>query len=150
MDFRKIDEDELRELVEFFAIDVVATDEDNPTKKEILAALKALPEDEKVSDEDYETFKQGRAHAEEVKANSDDPDDEPVTPSKDKWAGEEDKSDWQLVKFEGNNPRIDMLGFTFEKKHPFKTVPPEVAEILVLKHEGFRLAMASELQSFYN
>lgn len=154
MDFRRIDEKELKELAEFFVVDVTAVDEDAPTKKELIASFKALSEEDAVSDDDYAIFLKSKedaaALAESAKAEPVKKDELPDVEAKKSKYADVDKSDWVLLKFEGNNPRIDLLGFTFQKKHPFQQVPEDVAAYAVTKSEGFRLALPSELADFYN
>jgi hypothetical protein len=148
MDFKNIQPEELKELAEFFAIDVVAANPDKPTKKELVTALKTG--EDPISDEDYETFKEAKAtgqdkapeveelNAELAQAKAEKPEAEVV-----------DTSNYVLVKFEGNNPRIDLVGHTFYKRHPFASVDPETAEYIVRNHEGFRLALPSEVSDYY-
>lgn len=149
MDFRRLDVDELKELAEFFVVDVVATDEENPTKKELLTALKTA--EQPVTDEDYETFKRAKSEN-QVKAP------EVAEQEKELAAAKAEKvepvvvdtSNYVLVKFQGNNPRIDLVGHTFYKRHPFASVDPETAEWIVRNHPEFRLALPSEIAEYYN
>jgi hypothetical protein len=146
MDFKRLNVDELKDLAEFYVIDVTAVNEEKPTKKELLTAI-ATAEDP-ITDEDYEAFKADREKpVENVDLDEDsvDAQDGPAEP-----AVEVDRSNWVLVKFIGKNPRLDVLGYTFLGRHPFQSVPPEVAEHLILHREGFRLALPSELTDYYN
>jgi hypothetical protein len=145
MDFKRLNVDELKDLAEFYVIDVTAVDENKPSKKELLTAI-ATAEDP-ITDEDYAAFKADREKPVEkvVVDDLNDVEDVPAEP-----AEEVDRSNWVLVKFIGKNPRLDVLGYTFLGRHPFQSVPPEVAEHLILHREGFRLALPSELTDYYN
>lgn len=55
-----------------------------------------------------------------------------------------------LLKMERANAAYDTFGFTFTREHPFCVVPEEVAELILENEEGFRIALAKELESFYS
>jgi hypothetical protein len=63
---------------------------------------------------------------------------------------EEDEEDEALVKYERKNPTWEAAGYTFTQKHPFASVPVSVAEFLITKQKGFRLALPSEVTEYYN
>lgn len=155
MSFQQLKVDELKELAEFYTVDVKVADEDHgPTKKELLAALA----EEEVSKEDYETFvkakETGKDKSKEQKieearaaaAEADEDEDEPVAAPEPEPV---DTSDWVLVKMERKNGTFQTGDFTFTKAHPFRSVPPEVAKYLIQKIHGFRLAMADEVTDYY-
>lgn len=145
MDFKRLAVDELKDLAEFYVVDVTAVNDDKPTKKELLASIAAA--DEPITDEDYEAFKatQEAAKAAPVEEDKSEDFDGSVEPEEDV-----DRSNWVLVKFVGKNPRLDILGHTFYSRHPFQSVPPEHAEYIIRNLEGFRLALPSELTDYYN
>ena len=149
MDFKKLGQPELKELAEFFVVDVVAADEEKPTKKELLAAL--TTGDDALTEEDYETFKAAKAAGQD-KAPEGEEIEKQVADAKESAAETEpvDTSNYVLIKFEGKNPTLEIVGYTFQRKHPYRSVPPEIAEYLVRKQTGFRLAMPSELTDYYN
>jgi hypothetical protein len=55
-----------------------------------------------------------------------------------------------LVRMVRENGAYDTFGFTFTREHPFCVVPEEVAEQILENEEGFRIALAKELESFYS
>lgn len=144
MSFKDLNEEELKDVAEFFVVEVVSS-KDTPTKKEYLAALSAG--DDPVTWEQYnEIYLPAKAagqfenQEEEVPvgAESTDGDAEII-----------DDSDFVLIKYERNNPSFEILGYRFLKRHPFASVPEDVAEYLIRKEEGFRLALPSELKEYY-
>ena len=148
MSFQQLNKDELADIAEFFVVDVEAADaEKGPTKKELLAALAAG--DEPVTFDQYkEIYLAAKASEtpEVVEQNSEElhepaPVNEP--------AEDVDTSDYVLVKFEGKNPTMEVVGYTFTVRHPFQSVPPRVAEYLVRNQPAFRLAMPSEVTDYY-
>lgn len=157
MSFQNLNKEELAEVAEFFVVDVEAADEENgPTKKELIAALAAG--DEPVSWDDYkDTFlaakEAGTAEAPkgvESLPDTDDEDSEEIaTPKKAGKPEPVDKSDHVLVKYQRKNPTWEVVGYTFTAKHPFASVPAEVAEYLIRQQEGFRLALPSEVTEYY-
>lgn len=130
---------ELKELAEFYVVDVEAKNEGKPTKKELLTAL--TESDQKIGDEDVENFLKAKKE-EAPKADSE--------PKKEEEAAEPvDTSNYVLVKYERKNPTFETIGYVFTTRHPFASVPPEVAEHLVRNMEGFRLALPSEAADYY-
>lgn len=155
MSFQNLNAAELKEVAEFFAVDVIAANEDKPTKKELVAALAAG--DKPVTWDDYKDVflvakETGQDKAPEVKAaeaaakSEPDPKPRPVEEVK----PVENEEERVLVKYERQNPSYEILGFTFTQKHPFKAVPISVAEHLIRNVEGFRLALPSEAVDYYN
>lgn len=53
-----------------------------------------------------------------------------------------------LVKMVRENPYFEISGFKFTKDHPYNLMSAEQAEV-VLREEGFRQALPSEVQEFY-
>lgn len=149
MDFRKLDASELAELAEFFVIDVVAVDPEKPTKKELVTALRTA--EQPVSDEDYEVFQKAKA-SNQVKAPELEEQAQGLAEAKAATTPVEpvDTSNYVLVKFEGNNPRLDLAGHTFYKRHPFASVDPQTAEFIIKNNKSFRLALPSEIADYYN
>lgn len=146
MSFSTLKVEDLKKVADFFVVDVEAADpEKGPTKKELLAALASG--DDPVTWDQYKDIylkavETGNAEPEETEEE-----DEPVVEKKvDKYAD----SDKVLIKYERKNPSYEILGYTFTTRHPYATVPAEVAEHLVRKVEGFRLALPSELTDYYN
>lgn len=144
-DFKRLPVEELKALAEYYVIDVVAAKEDKPTKKELLLAFDALQDDDVISEEDYAAFK-----SDYDRKNAEPESIAPKAEEKSAPAEPVDTSDWVLIKFTGNNPTLEILNHTFRKRHPYQLVSPEVAEILVIKHEGFRMALPSEVNDYYN
>ncbi len=142
MSFNKLRVEELKEIAEFFVVDVEAANEEHgPTKKELLAALASG--DEPVTWEDYETIytpaKEAATPPKPAEAAKPAAKPEPV-----------DTSGYVLVKMERSNPSYQALGYTFTSRHPYHSVPKEVAEHLVQNVDGFRLALESEVADYYN
>ena len=48
------------------------------------------------------------------------------------------------------NVRYDVRGYTFTKEHPYALVKPQDLEYVLTHEEGFRVALPSEAQEFYN
>lgn len=144
MSFQSLNKDELTAVAEFFVVDVeVADAEKGATKKELLAALAAG--DDPVTWDQYKEIYLKNAvelapQAPKVEAQSAAvEEDEP-----------EDEGNLVLVRYLRRNPTWEVVGYTFTKEHPFKSVPAEIAEYLVLKQEGFRLALPTEVSDYYN
>lgn len=148
--FINLEVEELKALAEFFIKDIVAVDDNDPSRSELLAALASSDEDggKPVTWEDYtELFLPSRPS----KA-VDTPQVEAGNPFEEKVAGEtttEEEEDEVLVFMERKNPRYDIAGYTFTSEHPFNAVPESVAEFII-KSGGFRTAMPSEVQDYYN
>lgn len=145
MSFSSLNKEELEKVAEFFVVDVEAADADKgPTKKELLAALASG--DEPVTWDQYKDIylkavETGNAEPESV----DDEEDVVVEAKPDKYAD----SKRVIIKYDRKNPSYEVLGYTFSKRHPFASVPQEVAEHLVRNVEGFRLALESEVTDYY-
>lgn len=156
MAFESLNKEELTKVAEFFAKDVVAADEDDPSKKELIAALESgdpdaeTDGDKPVTWDDYKNIYKPAAEANEVKANNDAPELTDVPEPEVVEETEEDDENKVLVKFERKNPRFDIRGYTFTQGHPFHQVDEKTAEYLVRNVDGFRLAMPSEVADFYN
>lgn len=171
MSFTQLNKDELKELSEFYAVEVTAADDKKgPTKKEYLAAL---AEDD-ITEDDHRRFLQakqaGQDKSPEVKRleaeaeaalakNTEDKTTEDKAAEDDEDAlgeaeeAEDDepqvKEDEVLVKYERKNGTWQAAGYTFTKAHPFASVPVSVAEFLIQKQKGFRLALPSEVTDYY-
>lgn len=156
-DFADLDVEELTALAEFFVKDVVAVDDDNPSKSELLAALASSDEDggQPVTWEDYqELFLPSRPSK-----SADAPQKEAGNPlegvsvtkttTTTVTVEEPVEEDTVLVKMERKNPRYDIAGYTFTQEHPFNAVPEKTAEFIV-KSGGFRLVLPSEAVEYYN
>lgn len=143
MSFSSLKVDELKRVVGFFVKDVEAADPEKPTKKELIAALASDSGQGPVTWEEYETSylpNSGTAVKEEKPAKK--------IPSPD---DETEDVEHVLVKYTGKNPRWDVIGFTFIKKHPYHSVPVEKAEWLIKnQQEKFTLALPSEVKDYYN
>jgi hypothetical protein len=160
MSFQNLKVDELKELAEFYTVEVKPADEEHgPTKKELLAALA----EEEVTKEDYDTFvaakNAGTDKSKEEKLEEKRKEAEEKVEAAPEAEGEEeveeipepeDKSDWVLVKMERKNASFETAGFRFSKAHPFSSVPPHVAKYLVQKVKGFRVALPDEVTDYYN
>lgn len=146
MSFSTLKVEDLKKVADFFVVDVEAADpEKGPTKKELLAALASG--DEPVTWEQYKDIYLDAVNTGNAEPKETEDDDVPVTePKVDKYAD----SDKVLIKYERKNPTFEVLGFVFTTRHPFATVPSEVADYLVRNVEGFRPAMPSELTDYYN
>ena len=158
MSFQNLKVDELKEVAEFFAVDVEAADEEKgATKKELLASL-AAGEDPVTWDQYKDIYLVAQNDPkpadpvlpevvkEEKVAKPVDRAEPPVISSDD----DEEVGNNVLVKYERQNPTYEIVGYHFSVKHPFKSVPPEVAEHLIRNAQGFRLALPSEALDFYN
>lgn len=55
----------------------------------------------------------------------------------------------ELLKMERWNPTFSILGYKFEREHPFVLVKPEDAEWIMAHEEGFRIATPEEAEAFY-
>lgn len=144
--------DELKKVADFFVKDVVAAKPDKPTKKELLAALASEDGQGPVTDEDYEeTYLPTVAEEEANKPKEEKPVEKPKKKIPSPDDEDEEGAEEVLVYYTGNNPRWDVIGYTFIKRHPFASVPLEKAEWLVKNQpERFRLALPSEVKDYYN
>lgn len=149
MSFQSLNKEELADVAEFFVVDVPAADEDKgPTKKELLAAL-ASGEDPVTWDQYKEAYLVAKGAEPEVAVAA--PVEAKPEPSVNVGAvDEEDAGEQVLIKYERKNPTWEVVGYTFTTKHPFKSVPVDVASYLIRKQTGFRLALPDEVTDFYN
>lgn len=150
MSFKNLNVDELKDVAEFFVVDVEAADpEKGPSKKELLAALASG--DDPVTWDQYKDI-----YVKAKEAGNDKAPTESGVDLTNAAAEEEEKveavdtSDYVLIKYDRKNPTYQVVGYTFTRRHPFASVPPEVAEYLVRQIEGFRLALPSEVTDYYN
>lgn len=154
MSFESLNKDELTKVAEFFNKDVVAADEDKgPTKKELIAALASDDGSEPVSWDDYkdiylkaddESESEDSTDEEQSKDDAETADEpEPVS---------DDVSDGEmvLIKMDRKNGTFETHGMRFSKDHPYRSVPADVAEEIVEKVPGFRMALPSEVRDYYN
>jgi len=146
MAFKDLNVEELQSVANFFAVEVEKADEKkSATKAELIAALNAG--DDPVTWEQYETIYL------EAKADNQlesDEDAEELVERDPVEVEPIDTSNYVLVKYERNNPYFEAVGYAFNKRHPFASVPPEVATHLVRNVGGFRLALPDELADYYN
>ena len=54
-----------------------------------------------------------------------------------------------LIKMVRDNPRFEVKGHNFTSSHPYALVNEDVANHLLEKEDGFRMATPSELREFY-
>ena len=59
------------------------------------------------------------------------------------------KNSVELLKMERWNPTFNILGYRFEREHPFVLVKPEDATWIMAHEEGFRIATPEEAEEFY-
>lgn len=136
MAFKDLGVEELREVAEFFAIDV-ETAGDKPSKRELLAAF-AAGEDPLTWDDYEDSFVPNKKQEEPAG-------DEPV----EEYVDQERVLD-TVLKMERGNPRFDIRGYTFTKDHPYRPVTREDADWIVVNVEGFRLATTQEVSDYYS
>lgn len=55
----------------------------------------------------------------------------------------------ELLKMERWNPTFNILGYRFEREHPFVLVKPEDAQWIMSHEQGFRIATPEEAKEFY-
>lgn len=153
MSFQSLRVAELKQVVDFFVKDVeVANEDKGPTKKELLAALASDDGQGPVTWEEYEETYLPAKQAEEAQ-KSEDVEDDPVVETPKAPSPDDEDSDVEkvLVAYTGQNPRWDVIGFTFIKQHPFHSIPLAKAEWLIKNQpDRFRLAMPSEVTDYYN
>lgn len=128
MAFDKFKVSELKDIAEYFGIDIA----DLKSKSAILEAL----DTEGVTYEMYKTF----LDAEEV--TPDLPEKKPSKP--------EPKGNVVLVKMERANPSYEIDGHVFTREHPFVAMSEEDAEFIFDTQQGFRMATPKEIQEYYN
>lgn len=63
---------------------------------------------------------------------------------------ESPQSTHTLIKYERQNPTFEILNYRFSKEHPFQLVLLADADYIVRSVPGFRPALASEAEEFYN
>jgi len=145
--FMSLDVDELKQVADFFTKDVLVSDpEFGPSKRELLASLASSGDgSDAVTWDDYTTL---YLPAQPIKESVVEQQPAGVVPTVVEDDG--DESNWVLVKMERKNPRYDVRGYTFTTGHPFHSMPPDKAEKIILSTEGFRLALPSEVQEYYN
>lgn len=146
MSFNNLKVDELRDVADFFVVEVEQANPDKgATKKEILAALAAG--DEPVTWKDYNEIYLP-AKEKDVPA----PESEPVEEEEVVVKADEAEADTTmvLVKYERKNPTWEVGGYLFSHDHPYKAVPEELAERLVSDAGGFRVALPSEVTKYYS
>lgn len=163
MSFESLNKDELTKVAEFFLKDVeAADDEKGPTKKELVAALAAG--EDPVSWEDYKNVylesdvkkaeDSAEVNEEEARLAAEADPDEPVDEDTDEAPAEpvedEEAEDEILIKMERRNGTYETHGLRFTKAHPYKSVPASVAESIITKEDGFRIALPSEVKDYYN
>lgn len=156
MSFQNLKVDELKKVAASFAVEPEVADEGHgPTKKELLAALaengvswrdyqdlKDASDD--VGDTEVEEEQKEEAAKQDVADEADLPADEEVEEEKD-----EDSGDEILVKYVRKNPTWEQAGHLFTKDHPFKALPPELAERLI-KSNVVVQALPSEVKDYYS
>jgi hypothetical protein len=156
MALKDLKADELKEVAEYFVVDVPAADEENPTKKELLAALASG--DDPVSWNDYnELFLPNKAKFEAALAEEKEEREELEEAAKKaaeeaaakESVEEEDTSNYMVVKYNRKNPRFDVAGMTFTKAHPYRSVHPDTAAYLIRNVDGFTLALPEEVADYY-
>lgn len=138
MAFKDLSQSELAQVAEFFAVDTAS---DNPSKKELLAALAAGPEP--VTWEQYKTIYLPTVNKEEPKQEEEVKED----------VKEEKAETTELpvvLKMERPNGRFDIRGYTFTKEHPFRPVTEEDADWIVTHEFGFRRATTEEVADYYS
>lgn len=170
MAFKSLNKDELKGVAEFFVVDVEAANpEKGPNKGEYLAALAQdevtweqyndvyLVAKQSGQDKSAEVRRQeaeAEAEAEKVKNAEQKAETDDVEAREVAEEAEEDEpkvaEDEILVKYERKNPTWQAAGYTFTKAHPFASVPVSVAEFLISKQKGFRLALPSEVTDYYS
>ena len=134
MSFETLKVAELRKVAEDFAVDADGL----KSKADIVAALA----EEGVTWSVYQkTIKDIKEAAEEFA------DTEEILPRFNPDALPEDTV---LVRMIRDNFRYDILGFTFQKDHPFIAMTEENAQEIFDKEEGFRLATPREVQEYYS
>jgi hypothetical protein len=121
--------DELRKIAETFGVD----QEEAKNKQDLIALIG----EEGITYEMYEKFTQAESIKKEVK-------DQP------KHMKLDNNKDLILVKMDRENPRYDVMGYTFTSENPFIAMPEEKAQKIFDSQEGFRMATPKEVQEFYS
>lgn len=128
MSFNKMKLAELKEVAEYFAVDV----EGSKSKSSILKAL----EEDGITYEMYSKF-----------LNAEKADVEVSAPKTKKSVSE---GPTVLVKMERGNPMYQIDGHIFTKEHPYVAMSEEDAEFIFSTQEGFRMATPNEVREYYN
>lgn len=153
MSFNTLKVDDLKAVVGFFAKDVTASDPAKPTKKELIAALASDEGQGPVSWEEYENIYLPAKAAQRGQEKQAEPEAEPVKPANKIPSPDDEESDveYVLVKYTGQNPRWDVIGYTFVQRHPYASIPLEKAEWLIMNQaDRFRVALPTEVKDYYN
>lgn len=138
MAFTSLNKDELLNVALYFAVDLEG---DNPTKKELLAALAAG--DEPVTWEDYtESYLPSKVAEDDVDET---PAPAPVVEEVVEAKGEENV----LLKMSRANLLFEAYGYSFTKEHPFRPVTEAAAEDILREFEGFSIATPKEVREYY-
>lgn len=146
MSFQSLKVAELREVAEFFNIDVTTADPtQEATKKELIAALAA--DEEPVTWKQYNDIFLPAMELEKSAQVEKNIEPDVVVEQPKKVVDPNQKT--VLVKYGRPNPTFEILGFTFTTRHPFASVPEDVAEHLIRNVTGFRLALQSEVTDYY-
>lgn len=129
MSFSTMKVNQLKEVAEYFAVDLQAA----KTKNEIIAAL----DEEGVSYDMYAKFLEAESDVADL--------DLPEKKTKKAAAG-----DTVLVLMDRPNARFEINGYTFTREHPFIAMSEEDADFIFSIEEGFRMATPREVQEYYN
>jgi len=121
--------DELKKVAETFGVDY----EEAKNKQDLLA----LMGEEGITYEMYDKFTKAESIKQEVK-------------NKPKAESINDNKDLILVKMDRENPRYDVMGYTFTSSNPFIAMSEENAQKIFDTQEGFRMATPKEVQEFYS
>ncbi len=147
MSFQSLKVAELRGVAEFFNIDVVTADPSTEaTKKELIAALAA--DAEPVTWQQYNDIYLPAKELEAAAQVTENVEPDVVVEQPEPKVVDPNQKT-VLIKYGRQNPTFEVLGFTFSKRHPFASVPEDVAEHLVRNVTGFRLALQSEITDYY-
>jgi len=129
MSFTSMKLDELKKIAETFGVD----HEQAKNKQDLIAIMG----EEGVTYPMYEKFTKAESVKQELKVK-------PV-----KSVTSEDKN-LVLVKMDRENPRYDVMGYTFTEQNPYIAMPENRAQKIFDSQEGFRLATPREVQEFYS
>jgi hypothetical protein len=129
MSFTSMKIDELKKVAETFGVDY----EEAKNKQDLLA----LMGEEGITYEMYDKFTKAESIKQEVK-------------NKPKAESINDNKDLILVKMDRENPRYDVMGYTFTSSNPFIAMSEENAQKIFDTQEGFRMATPKEVQEFYS
>lgn len=139
MAFKDLTVNELREIAEFFLVEVDGAKE-TPSKREVLTALASG--EEPVSWEQYEEI-----YLPAIAKNA----PPEVAVVEDRPVVIQEPKDLDVVlKMERANGRFDIRGYTFTKEHPYRPTTTEDADWIVMNVEGFRRATTQEVADYYS